>query len=40
MQMSEFHDVPTKYTVKYIVYSLKRYIIYACVFNGWNVMNI
>ena len=24
MQMSEFHDIPTENTVKYIVYSLKR----------------
>ena len=29
MQMSEFHETPTKYTVKYIACSLKWYINYA-----------
>ena len=39
VQMSEFHDIQTKNTVKCIAYSLKRYIIYACVLNGCNVMH-
>ena len=34
MHMSEFHDILSKHTVKYIDCSLKWYIIYACVFNG------
>ena len=39
MQMNEFHDFPTKNTVKYIACSLKRYIIYACVLDSCNVMH-
>ena len=40
MQMSEFHDIPTKNTVKYIACSLKWYLIYACVLNGYNVKHL
>ena len=39
MQMSEFQYIPTENTVKYIACSLKRYIIYAFVLNGCNVMH-
>ena len=38
MQMSEFHDSPTKNTVKCIACPLKRKIIDACVLNGCNFM--
>ena len=39
MQMSKFCDIPTKHTVKYIAFSLKWYMIYACVLNGYKVMH-
>ena len=39
MQISQFRDILTKHTVKYIACSLKWYIIYACVLNGFDVMH-
>ena len=39
MQMSEFWDILTKHTVKYIACSLKWYVIYACVLNDCDFMH-
>ena len=39
MQISKFHDILTKHTVKYISCSLKWYIIYACVLIACDVMH-
>ena len=39
MQMSEFHDNLTENTVKYTAFSLKQYIIYACVLYGYKVIH-
>ena len=39
VQMSEFRDILTKHTVKYIACSLGWYIIYACVLTGCDAMH-
>ena len=38
-KMSEFCDIPTKHTVKYIACSLKWYINYVCVLNVCEVIH-
>ena len=38
MQIGKFYDAPVNHTVKYIAFSLKWYIVDACVLNGCNIM--